>query len=130
MAGLVSGALQGAPAAVQLSVGTAQIEVSFESAHFDLPPDTLTGWVRNAANAVTAYYGRFPVPRARVRIYAEGRGVSHGTSYGDDGAWCRISVGHGATAEDLNNDWMLTHEMVHFAFPSVKIQEEEPGHGG
>ena len=49
----------------------------------------------------------------------KGGGVSHGTSYGDDGVWCRITVGRGTTAADLNEDWMLTHEMVHFGFPSV-----------
>ena len=104
----------------KLKEGGAEIEVSFESDHFELPQPALLGWVSQAARAVSAYYGRFPVPRARVRIFAGGgRGISHGTSYGDDGAWCRITVGRGTTAADLNDDWMLTHEMVHFAFPSV-----------
>ena len=106
--------------ATTLKEGGADIEVSFESEHFDLPQAALLGWVSQAARAVSAYYGRFPVPRARVRIFAGGgRGVSHGTSYGDDGVWCRISVGRRTTVEDLDRDWMLTHEMVHFAFPSV-----------
>jgi hypothetical protein len=105
----------------KLKEGGAEIEVSFESEHFDLPPAALLGWVSQAARAVSAYYGRFPVPRARVRILArEGRGLSHGTSYGDDGVWCRISVGRRTTVADLDGDWMLTHEMVHFAFPSVE----------
>jgi hypothetical protein len=109
-----------AATATKLKEGGAEIDVSFESDHFDLPQAALLGWVSQAARAVSAYYGRFPVPRARVRIFAAGsRGISHGTSYGDDGAWCRISVGSRTTADDLNDDWMLTHEMVHFAFPSV-----------
>ena len=100
--------------------GGAEIEVSFESDHFDLPRTALLGWVSQAARAVSAYYGRYPVPHARVRIHAgNGRGISHGVSYGDDGAWCRITVGSPTTAADLDQDWMLTHEMVHFAFPSV-----------
>lgn len=108
----------GAPA--KLKVGGAQLEVSFESAEFDLPQAALLGWVSQSARAVSAYYGNFPVPRARVKIFARGgQGISSGTSYGDDGAWCRISVGRATTAADLNADWMLTHEMVHFAFPSV-----------
>ena len=113
---------QAAPAdpAAKLQEGGAEIEVSFESEDFDLPQAALLGWVRQAARAVSAYYGRFPVPRARVRIFArEGRGISHGSSYGDDGAWCRITVGRRTTVADLDGDWMLTHEMVHFAFPSV-----------
>jgi hypothetical protein len=109
-----------AAAPTTLKEGGAEIAVSFESEHFDLAHEALLGWVRQAARAVSAYYGRFPVPRARVRIFAEGgQGISHGTSYGDDGVWCRISVGHRTTAADLDEDWMLTHEMVHWAFPSV-----------
>ncbi|MGA2579868.1 MAG: hypothetical protein ABSH24_28055 [Bryobacteraceae bacterium] len=109
-----------AVAATKLKEGGAEIEVSFESDNFDMPQAALLGWVSQAARAVSAYYGRFPVPRARVRIFAGGgQGVSRGTSYGDDGAWCRITVGRRTTDADLNDDWMLTHEMVHFAFPSV-----------
>ena len=105
---------------ISLKQGGGEILVSFESEHFDLPESALLAWVRRAAQAVSAYYGKYPVPRARVRIFAEGRhGVSDGTSYGDDGAWCRISVGSQTTVADLDRDWMLTHEMVHFAFPSV-----------
>jgi hypothetical protein len=29
-------------------------------------------------------------------------------------------VGQHATLADLNDDWELTHEMVHFGFPSVE----------
>jgi len=55
-----------------------------------------------------------------VRIFTGGgQGVSHGTSYGDDGAWTRITIGEHTTADDLDDDWMMTHEMVHYAFPSV-----------
>lgn len=111
---------QAADSPTKLKEGGADIDVSFESEHFDLPRTAMLGWVSQAARAVSAYYGRFPVPRAGVRIFARGgRGISHGTSYGDDGAWCRISVGGRTTAADLDRDWMLTHEMVHFAFPSA-----------
>jgi hypothetical protein len=113
-----------APAAdppTKLREGGAEIEVSFESEHFDLPRSALLAWVSQAARAVSAYYGRFPVPHARVRIFAGGgQGVSNGTSFGDDGAWTRIRVGRGTTAQDLDSDWMMTHEMVHWAFPSVE----------
>jgi hypothetical protein len=46
--------------------------------------------------------------------------VSHGVSFGAGGAHCRISVGLHATPADLYNDWELTHEMIHFSFPSVE----------
>jgi hypothetical protein len=69
---------------------------------------------------VTAYFGRFPVANARVYIAVSQHGrVSNGVSYGEGGAHCRISVGGHTTLDDLYNDWELTHEMVHFSFPSV-----------
>jgi hypothetical protein len=109
-----------AEASAKVKEGGAEIGVSFESDEFDLPRTALLGWVSQSARAVSSYFGRFPVPRARVRIFAGGgSGVSNGTSFGDDGAWCRITVGRQTTAADLNDDWMLTHEMVHFGFPSV-----------
>jgi hypothetical protein len=78
-------------------------------------------WVTRSARAVTAYFGQFPVAQARVRITVSDRGrVSGGMSFGEGGAHCRISVGRHATLEDLLDDWELSHEMVHFGFPSVE----------
>jgi len=109
-----------ADSSVALKVGGGTIEVSFEAGQFDLPRPVMLDWVKSAARAVTSYYGRFPVPRARIYIYPEGgRGVSHGTTNSDDGVWSRISVGSGTTTEDLEYDWMMTHELVHYGFPSV-----------
>jgi hypothetical protein len=109
----------------QIQVGGATIEVSLEPQGFELPQETLLDWVKQAAVAVTGYYGRFPVPSARVRVVsAERRGVSGGRSFGNHGAECRISVGRSASLSDLKEDWMLTHEMIHFGFPSVP----EPNH--
>ena len=105
---------------VTLEAGGATIEVFLDADRFRLPPSALLGWVREAARAVIAYYGKFPVARARVYVAAEyGRGVPGATSNGDDGVWTRIGVGRDATAADLDDDWTLTHEMVHYGFPSV-----------
>ena len=41
-------------------------------------------------------------------------------SFGEPAARCRVSVGQHATLADLNDDWELTHEMIHFGFPSVE----------
>ncbi len=119
MAGLATAsALAGETAKVR--EGGGEIEVSFESAQPAARRTELLAWVTTAAKAVTAYYGRYPVPKALIKIFeGEGSGVSRGTTYGDDGVWTRITVGRQATPEDLNDDWMLTHEMVHYAFPSV-----------
>ena len=45
--------------------------------------------------------------------------ISNVRSFGNHVATCRITVGQHASLDDLKKDWVLTHEMVHFAFPSV-----------
>jgi hypothetical protein len=106
-----------------LEVGGGSIEVSLEPERFDLPEVRLVNWVEQCALAVTGYFGQFPVKKARVRIStSDRRGVSNGRSFGERGAMCRISLNPHASLGELNEDWVLTHEMVHFGFPSVPEQ--------
>jgi hypothetical protein len=108
----------------ELHVGGATLQVDIATGQMDLPADTLVQHVETAAKAVTAYYGRFPVSRVRVLIVpVDGkRGVFGGTTWGDMGGWpgfTRIHIGQHATTADLADDWMMTHELVHMAFPSL-----------
>jgi len=101
--------------------GGVSIEVSFAPGKFDVGRDALLAWITNAANAVSEYFGRFPVqhPRVIVRL-AEGRGgVFHGTTFGGRGGFTRISVGQTTTEKQLDDDWMMTHEFIHMAFPDL-----------
>ena len=72
------------PDTIPLKIGGATIEVTFGSADFDLPRERLLSWIRNAATAVSRYYGAFPVPRMRLRVNSSERrtGVFGGTSWG------------------------------------------------
>lgn len=93
--------------------------------HFDGVPapstraDLLT-WVRRAAESVCAYYGKFPVPHLKLDVRVRGGEEVHGgTTYPEGGGYISISVGKDTTVAQLNDDWMLTHEMIHLAFPSM-----------
>ncbi len=61
------------------------------------------------------------MPQLDRQIRVEGGpGVSHGKTFGRNGhARIRIAVGDGTTRDQLSNDWVLPHEMVHLAFPNV-----------
>lgn len=112
----------------ELKIGGATIQVDFAQGKFDLGEDVVLRHVQTAATAVTTYYGHFPVPRARVLIIpVEDRaGVLQGTTWGDMGGWpgfTRIRIGQHTTQSDLDEDWMMTHELVHMALPSLPDDE-------
>ena len=103
-----------------LLIGQSKIDVSIDSGEMKLTHQELLAWVQSAAEAVATYYGRYPVPRAQVRIIpVDGSGVGHGQTFGYSGGLIKIRVGKQAQAAELPNDWMLTHEMVHLSFPSM-----------
>ncbi|MBV8631206.1 MAG: hypothetical protein JOZ83_09805 [Silvibacterium sp.] len=108
-----------------LTIGGASIQVDFGPGDIDLAPEQVITWVRNAAQSVSVYYGKFPVARDRILVEfdAGGRGVRHGTTWGGVGgfpAFTRIHVGEHTTQQDLDSDWMMTHELIHTGFPSME----------
>jgi hypothetical protein len=81
--------------------------------------EDLNGWVSEASKSVSSYFGRYPVPHVEVRITTtEGRGIRHGRTFGSP-TRITVSIGRETTVADLKRDWIMTHEMVHLAFPSV-----------
>jgi hypothetical protein len=102
-------------------IGNSRIDVNIESGSMQASKEDLLKWVHWAAESVSAYYGRFPVPRLLLRIVpSDGKGVRGGRTFGrDNGGFITIHVGKEAQFSDLARDWMLTHEMVHLSFPSV-----------
>jgi hypothetical protein len=106
--------------ATRLEVSGSVLIVAFAPGALDLPQAEVREWVLASARAVAAYYGRFPVASARVLIVPRaGRGVGAGRAWAHRGAALRIAVGERSNGADLARDWVLVHEMVHLAFPSV-----------
>jgi hypothetical protein len=108
----------------ELRVDGATLQVDFTAGAMDLPKADVMSWVETAAKAVSIYYGRFPVARARVLVepVAGRRGVLNGTTWGGVGGFpavTRMQVGEHTRQQDLTDDWTMTHELVHTAFPSV-----------
>jgi len=97
------------------------IDIRFDNDSKGVSNDTLKGWIQRAATAVCTYYGKFPVAHLKLQVYVRGAGgVHHGVTYpSEDGGLIRIAVAPSVTPADLDSDWMLTHEMIHLAFPSM-----------
>jgi hypothetical protein len=104
----------------QIEIGGGKIDVIFASTPSEPLRKLILDWAASSARAVTVYYERFPVSHLpiRVRLF-EGRGVRGGQTNGWNGPAITIAVGRASSASDFAEDWVLTHEMVHLAFPSV-----------
>ena len=114
----------------RLEVGGSAIEVAFAPGPLDLGHQPVLDWIATSARAVTAYYGRFPVPRVRVLVIpGSGRGIRGGTTYGYRGAAIKVTAGRETRAEDLLRDWVMTHEMVHLALPQLVGDHDWLGEG-
>src|SRR5271154_1593051 len=102
-------------------IGNSRIDVTIEDGPLHPPKEDAMKWIQWAAESVTGYYGRFPVPHVALRIVpTDGTGVRGGRTFGDHGSRISIHVGANTTWSDFADDWMLTHEMIHLAFPSVE----------
>lgn len=107
-----------------IHIGGASIQIDLAPGDLDLPKSDVIQWIDSAARAVSEYYGKFPVDRARVLVVpiAGERGVLTGTTWGDvDGfpAFTRMRLGQHTTRQTLLSDWTMTHEFVHTALPSL-----------
>ena len=95
--------------------GSIRIEMARD---LPVPRKAVVEWVRRGVVAVTTYLGKFPVKRLVVRVYGGGEdpvggGVTHGASS------IEVRLGRSARVSDLNEDWVMTHEMIHLAFPTL-----------
>lgn len=104
-----------------LRVGGGVIEVEFAPGRLSVTRAEVLQWIDTAACAVSRYYGRLPVPRIHVLVSPRaGAAGVHGTTYGGAGrTFIRIALGEGLTWAALKGNWVMTHELVHAAFPRV-----------
>ena len=79
----------------------------------------LQTYIKQGAEAVATYFGKFPVDHMAIRIRAvSGDRVRFGRS--SPKATIMMMIGENAHADAFSTDWTLTHEMVHQAFPATK----------
>jgi len=104
----------------KLRLGDTRINLFIENRTFAAGPDGLRDWVLRSAEIVAQYYGRFPVDEVHIAIRGRrGNRVVHGQAFGGAGAIVNVDVGLQAGRESLDDDWILIHELIHLAFPSV-----------
>jgi hypothetical protein len=98
----------------------ASVRIEFQSTRFRHGVVPVVGWIRRSMATVARYYGQFPVKHLRIQLTVrDGNRVGHGMTYGGSVPSIRLQVGRDVIADDLRNDWVLVHEMVHLALPEV-----------
>jgi hypothetical protein len=103
-----------------LTVGGGTLNIVFNDGAPGLDRAAVVDWIRTSAEAVTTYFGKFPVREVRLVVIAnDGRGAG-GTTFGfRGGSLIRLTVGRKADAAALKHDWVLVHEMTHLALPQL-----------
>lgn len=98
----------------------AHVTVDFKSMDFEHGTAPIVTWIERSMAIVAHYYGQFPAKELRIQISSSGGGgVRHGTTYGMRVPFIRLQIGREVTADELHDDWVLVHEMVHLALPEV-----------
>jgi hypothetical protein len=113
---LAQAATDAAPSA---STHLGPVHVDYRATDLTVTEPQVLHWIDTARRAVTGYYGRYPVPNVDIEVDSRpgSRGPS-GTTYGDeDGALIKLGIGRDMSDADLQSSWVMTHEMVHLAFP-------------
>lgn len=105
-----------------VQIGAASIRIVFGPGSFTLPRQRIVDYVRQSAQTVALYFGKFPAPLARLLVLntsSAGRPIRSGTAFGYQGAAIKLTLADDVTEADLDRDWILVHEMSHLALPSL-----------
>ena len=90
-----------------------------------ISPQAIDQWVLRSAKTLQNFYGVFPVSEAYIALQTrQGKGVLKGKAMGFGSASINIWLGHQTTETDLYQDWIMVHEMAHFALPKMADKHE------
>lgn len=83
----------------------------------------ILAWATRSAQLVGTYFAGFPVPRlALFLVPTGGSEIGLGTTMGHGGAAIVIFLGRGVPVAELQDDWVLPHEMIHLAMSPLRLR--------
>lgn len=106
----------------QIKINGSVISVSFAPNlnTLQMNQQSLLEWINTGAKAVADYYDGFPVKTLDIVINRGGGKRVNGTTYAGLKPLIVLSIGNKMSLKKLQTDWVLVHELVHLAFPSVR----------
>ncbi len=101
-----------------------RIDVALGKGERGVRDEDLLAWIREGAQDVVALLGQFPVARLQVIVGSGGPyAVGSAVTMGMGGASILVVVGERTRKADLLRDWVMTHEMLHVAFPNLGFRQ-------
>jgi hypothetical protein len=100
--------------------------VNLPDGEFALTDREITTYVEHGAHAIIRYFGKFPMARVNIDLQpTDGSDVVFGRTRPIHGGTITMFVGRATTAATLADDWTLTHEMTHLAFPATREENTD-----
>jgi hypothetical protein len=107
-----------------IDVAGGRIDVALGKGERGVRDEDLVTWIREGAFDVISLLGRFPVSRLQVIVASGGPyAVGSAVTMGMGGASIFVVVGQRTQKTDLLRDWVMTHEMLHVAFPNMGFRQ-------
>jgi hypothetical protein len=103
------------------TVNGATLEVAIKPGRLGLDDAALVRSLGASLRALAKYYDRLPVERVRVAVTpTHGTKINGSTRCGANGGLVLLSLGPRVDARALQDDWVVTHELLHVTFTSLK----------
>lgn len=103
---------------LQVPGGDIDLLISYEK--FPVSDESIVKWVQTAASAVSTYFGKYPLRHVAITVTLDSKGKLGEGVTTPEGIY--VKIGPNARQADLKQDWVMTHEMFHLAFPDMDDQ--------
>lgn len=84
-----------------------------------LSDEAVVRWAKTEFDLVAGYVRRPPSDALSVFVLPGTQAVTRGKTLGGGGSSIFLRVGTGVSEATLMDDWVLCHELIHVAFPSI-----------
>lgn len=124
--GWSSGVLIGALSTVTIMHTQAAIRVSMPRELSDRRGEKILAWLTAGLDALATAYGKLPLPEVQIIVIPTGpqrEAVPWGQVTRGGGDSVHLYIDETKTLEELNNDWVLVHELSHLLHPYLSAND-------
>jgi len=105
---------------LRLRTGEASVTLAWNDSHWpEAIRPHIVPWIQQALDAVTVYFGAFPVDHLHLALSPRSGHSINGTAYPGDPPVIVLRLGEAVSPIDLQRDWVLVHELSHLSLPSL-----------